>query len=200
LLWSISETAAPDHHRVGAFDLDLVAVEDFHGAQWGAGGEGRRAEQQLARRARVQRVDVLRGVDRGGDRVCGDSLGQRQLHENSVDRVVAIQLFDDQENILLGGRCGQVAFDRLHTHLAAGALLALDVGSARGIVADQNHREARRPLSCCGVMTHLFGELLANVLCERESVYDDSLLSLIFHWCAVSAKKKEGASITSSGV
>ena len=43
-----NDIAASDDHCVGALHLDLIAVEDLDDAEWGAGGEGGCAKQELS--------------------------------------------------------------------------------------------------------------------------------------------------------
>ena len=55
----------------------------------------------------MQAVDVLDRVDRCDHARLVDPARHRQLDENPVDLVVGVQLRDDREHLLLGGRLGQ---------------------------------------------------------------------------------------------
>ena len=71
-----------------------------------------------------------------------DLFRRRRLHENAVDRRVAIQLLDSREEIVLGRLGGQFEFYRMQPEFAAHLVLRSDIGARSGIVADQNDRES----------------------------------------------------------
>ena len=111
--------------------------QDGHHAERRTRNQSGIAEQQAAEIQRVERVDVLGWIDGLRDGLGRDRLRKRKLDEDSVHRVVAIEPVEPLEQHLFAGRFGQQDFGGGRANARAGSLLALDVGTARGIVTDQ---------------------------------------------------------------
>jgi hypothetical protein len=89
----------------------------------------------------MKTVHVLGGIDGFQDALGIDLRGKRKLDENPVNVVVAIQVFDDGEQIE-GGHGGRRGEERAgKAELFAGGDLALDVELRGGILADKDRRE-----------------------------------------------------------
>ena len=89
----------------------------------------------------VEAVDVLVGIDRGQDRGLVDLLRQRQLHQDAVDAVVAVELLDQVEQLGLAGRGRQAVVERGH----AGRLRPHATCCAHRPGSPDPRRPARRP-------------------------------------------------------
>src|SRR6266851_1975294 len=137
------DVAAAKDHGVGAFDLDFVAAQNLHAAGGSAGDQAGAPADQAAEVDGMKTVHVLGGIDGFQDALGIDLRGKRKLDENAVNVVVAIQVFDDGEQIE-GGHGGWRREERAgEAELFAGGNLALDVELRGGILADENGREAR---------------------------------------------------------
>jgi len=93
----------------------------------------------------------------------------RQLHENTVNARIGIELADQAEQMLLRCLRRQLVGEGDNPHLFAGQLLVFNIDMRCRIVADQNHRQSGRAPVFCGhgchvvvhVGTHAFGERFA---------------------------------------
>ena len=107
-----------------------------------AGEEPRPALDDPPHVLRVQGVDVLQRAEGLQHPQLVDSLGQGQLHEDAVDRRVAIEPVDQPEQFFgRGGGGGGVQLAG-HAHLPAGLLLAADIGLAGRVLAHQDGGQA----------------------------------------------------------
>ena len=114
----------------------------------------------------METVDVLLGIDGAQHLRLVHVLRQRKLHEDAVDRVVGVQLGDEVEDLALGRIRRETVVARLDPGLVRRLVLRADVDVRRGIVADENRREAHG----LAIRPHVLGNLCANLLCERLSV------------------------------
>ena len=80
-----------------------VCGEQLHHPLRRARDEARATLGQEAGAGRGQAVDVLGRIDRRDHLVLVDLVGQRQLDEDPVDRVVRVQLGDQLEQLVLAG-------------------------------------------------------------------------------------------------
>ena len=167
------DIAAADHDRMGTGERNAVAVEHGEYAEGGTRDQPRVAKQQAAKIQRMQRVHVLRRFDRLGHGLWRDLLRERKLNQDSVDAVVAVEPIDQVEELLLARRFRQQVFGGRGTDPRAGALLALDVGAARGIVSDENDRELRGAPSRGDDGRDFLRHLVAQGLGQREPIDDD---------------------------
>ena len=136
------DPAADDGH-VGARDGHVVAAQQFHDAARGARQRAVLAEDQLAQADRVQPVRVLGRVHPVEHGVGVEAARQRQLDDVPGAGGVLVQLVDDRFHLGLGRVSGQVAADGRDPDLRAVPVLAVHVGVAAGVVADQDRAEAR---------------------------------------------------------
>ena len=91
----------------------------------------------------VKAVNVFRGQYRLGYLLLVQVPGQRQLHENAVDRIVFVERRDEIEHVLLCYVGRQRVLQRMEAAGFRGALLVAHVNLARRVFADDDHREAR---------------------------------------------------------
>ena len=110
----------------------------------GCTAAGRLAEYQLAEIDRLQPVGVLGRVDQVQHRLRVQAGRQRQLDDVAGAGRIRVQLGDGILDLLLGGIRGQVPADADDPDLGAVPVLAVDVGAAAGIIADQDGAEAGR--------------------------------------------------------
>ena len=96
------DVAPSQHHHVAARDGDLLAVEKFLDSVRCAGQESGSSLDNPADILRVERVHVFHRINRHQDRRFVDLLWERELHQNSVDRRIAVQLFHEGQQFGLG--------------------------------------------------------------------------------------------------
>src|SRR5216683_3216697 len=134
------DVAAAEDHGIGAFDLDFVALQNFHAAGGSAGDQAGASADEAAEIDGMETVHVFGGINGFQNALGIDLRGKRKLDEDAVDVVVAIQVFDDGEQIE-GGHGGWRREERAgEAELFAGGNLALDVELRGGILADENGR------------------------------------------------------------
>ena len=92
----------------------------------------------------MEAVDILVGVDRRDDPLLVDMVGQRQLDEDAVDRIVGVELVDQIDQLLLADRRIAAIFEALHPRLDRRLVLRSDIDLARRVLADEDDRKARR--------------------------------------------------------
>src|SRR5207245_1716874 len=124
------------------FDLDFVAAQDFHAAGGCAGDETGTSAHEAAEIDGMEAVHVFCRID-GFENALGIDLGRkRELDENAIDVIGAIQIFDDGEQVESsrgGGRSNKCTGE---AELFAGCDFTFHVELRSGIVANENGREA----------------------------------------------------------
>src|SRR2546430_7039925 len=96
----------------------------------------------------VKTVDILRWIDRGHHPPSIDIARQRQLDEDAVDLVVAVELGHQFEDAGFAAISRQAVFERGDPGLGAGARLAANIKLARRVVADQDRgKTGREPMA-----------------------------------------------------
>ena len=132
---------AADDGDVGARDGDPVAAQQFHDAARGARRRAGLAQDELAEVGRVQAVRVLGRVHPVEHRVGVEPGGQRQLDDVPGAGRVGVQLVDHRLHLRLGRVLGQVPADGRDPDLGAVPVLAVHVGAAARVVADQDRAQ-----------------------------------------------------------
>ena len=158
-----------DDHCLGPGEFGPGPVEQLDHPGRGAGHHSGGATCEQAGADRTEAVDVLGRVDRGDHPVGIDVIGNRQLNQDSVDRVVGAEVRDQIEQLRLGGLAGKSVMDRLHAGLFAGTVLVGDVDLGGRIVTDDDGGEGRNPTGRSGEPghppadfgPHIRGDLLA---------------------------------------
>ena len=89
----------------------------------------------------MEAVDILGGIDRQQHMRGIDVPGQRQLHQDAVDRGIGIQCRDQRQQLGLGGLGRQPVIEARHAEFGGELALAADIDLTRGIRADQNRCE-----------------------------------------------------------
>jgi hypothetical protein len=133
----------------------------------------------------MQGVGILGRLDRLGDLLGRDLPRQWKLDEDAVDGIVGVETLDQGEQVGLRGRLRKQVLGRVGPDPRAGALLAFDVGAARGVVTDQHHREARRAVAGGHQLGDLLGHLVAKLVREAQAIDDDGLDLLRRHQAAL---------------
>ncbi len=137
------DVAAAEDDGVGAFDLDVVAAQNFHAARGSAGNQAGASADEPAEVDGVEAVHVFGGIDGFQDALGIDLRGKRELNQNTVDVVVAIQIFDDSKHFESpngGGRGDESAGE---ADLLAGRDFAFHVELRGGIFTHKYSRKAR---------------------------------------------------------
>jgi hypothetical protein len=166
------EIRAPDHDGLGTFELRADLVEQDHHALRGARPQALAAERQEPGGDRGQAVDVFVGVDQAGDLHAVHVVGHRQLAEDAADLVVGVQPLDQRDHLVLGRVGAQPVVEALDADLGRRLLLAVDVERARGVVADQDRRQAGRAPVLGDELLDLLGDLCAHARRHRLAVDD----------------------------
>ena len=118
----------------------------------------------------MQAVDVLLRVDRPDDSRLVHVLGQRQLDEDPVHGVVRIQLREQLQDLALRRRLRQPVVARRDARLLRRLVLPADVDVRRGVLADEDGREADRTAERLDVLRDLSAHLLRDRLpVDRDS-------------------------------
>jgi hypothetical protein len=133
-------TAAEDD-SVGALDGNFGAAKNFHASRGSASDEAGAPTDEAAEIDGMETVDVLGGVDGFKNAFGVDLLGKRELDEDAVDIVVAIEIFDDAEHFESGDGGWRSEKSAGHAELFAGGDFAFYVEVRGGIVADEDGGE-----------------------------------------------------------
>src|SRR6266851_5722224 len=134
------DVAAAEDNGVGAFDLDFVALQNFHAAGGSAGDQAGAPADEAAEIDGMETVHVFGGINGFQNALGIDLRGKRKLDEDAVDVVVAIQVFDDGEQIE-SGHGGWRREERAgEAELFAGGNFALDVELRGGIFSYEDRR------------------------------------------------------------
>jgi hypothetical protein len=118
-----------------------------------AGRERRQTDRDAADIEGMKPVDVLVRIDRRDHHVRTDLRRQRKLNQNAVYLAIAVEPFEQRQQLGLARRCRQPMVGRPHAGFGGHLLLGADIDLARGIVADQHHREAGNDAMAVGEAT-----------------------------------------------
>src|SRR5260370_6269427 len=119
--------AAAEYDGVGACDLNFVAAENFHAAGGSAGDQAGTPADEAAEIDGMEAVHVFGGINGFEDALGVHLRRKRKLNQDAVDVVVAIQIFDNGEQIK-GGHGGRWRDESAgETDLLAGGEFAFDV-------------------------------------------------------------------------
>ena len=91
----------------------------------------------------MEAVDILPLVDRGDHLVLVDMLGQGQLHQDSVDAFVGIQVGDDAEQLGLADRLRLADRRIADADFGRGLGLARHIGDAARVFAHEDYDQMR---------------------------------------------------------
>ncbi len=152
------DVAAAEDDSVGAFDLDFIAAQNFHAAGGSASYEAGASADEAAEIDGMETVNVLGGIDGFQDALGVHLWREGKLDENAVDVVVAIEVFDDGEEIESANRCRWREERAGEAELFAGCDFTFHVDLRSGIFADQNSRQPRAN-SRSGEQTNLILQL-----------------------------------------
>ena len=94
-----------------------------------------------------------------------DLIRERKLDEEAVDRVIAVQLDDGREHVVLRGVGRKLEVACLHSRLLRGLLLQVDIDVRRRIVANEDGGEAD-----VAELRNRRRNLLAHLRAERLAV------------------------------
>ena len=120
----------------------------------------------------MQAVDVLGRIDALGDLIGIDGFGQRQLHQDAVDRGIGIQAIDQRQQLALRRRRRQVVGKGDHADRVGHPALVAYVDLRCGILANENDGEPRWPLARSDARGNLRAHLGRQPLCAGPAVDD----------------------------
>ena len=141
-----NDVRATEDDGVFAGDGEVAAMHHFHHARGGAGLKAGLARDEAADVDGVEAVDVFGGGDGFEEALGIDVFGERELDEDAVDLVAAVEGVDHGEEFVGGDGLGGGDHLRVDSELAAGLDFAADVDLAGSDVADEDDGEARTKL------------------------------------------------------
>ena len=101
-------------------------------------------ERELRHIRRMKAIHVLGRIERPHDGGFVDVRRRRRLHEDAVNRGIAIQLRDARKQFLLRRRRRQFQLHRMQAELAAHLVFRPHISARGGIIADENDRQPWR--------------------------------------------------------
>jgi hypothetical protein len=132
------DVAAAKDHGVGAFDLNLVAAQNFHAARGRARDESRASADQTTEVYRMKAVNILCGID-GFENALSVDLGREgKLDKNSIHSAVIVQVLDETEHLFGSDRRGRRVHPTGKAELLARGDFGFDVELRGGIFADKD--------------------------------------------------------------
>jgi len=126
-----------------AAQLTAGIAQQAHAATGRARGEHIAALGQAADVFTVKAIHVLERADGLQHAVCVDMRRQWQLHEDAVDRAVAVEPAYKGQQVRLGGVGGQAMFQRVDAHFLGTQHLVAHIHLAGGICPHQHNGQAR---------------------------------------------------------
>ena len=138
-----------------------------------AGTQPRTLLREQARVGGMKSIHVLGRIHRIHDSIGVHALRQRQLHENAVDALIAIELLDEREQIRFAGGRGQIVREGQDARLLARLALVAHVDGGRRILAHLHHRKAGRAPVSFLKLTGALCSLDALARSERLAVQQD---------------------------
>ncbi len=137
------DVAAPDHHRVFAFEVVADALQHLHAAIGRAGPEAGQAGHERTGAGDVKTVHILGGRDRLDHLLRIDVRGQGKLHQDAVDGGVGIERLHACQQFGLGHGRGPALQHRMHAGVFAGLDLVAHIDLRGRVLAHQDHGQAR---------------------------------------------------------
>ena len=147
---------APQHHTPLASGVNVVLLQQLHDAAGGTGLKYRLTDGKLSHVIGVETVHILARINGQQHLFLTEAPGQRQLHQNTVDVLPAVQLTDEVQQFLLGAGLWQGVLLAVITALLAVLALAVDVYPGGRIVPHDNDRKARSAPQLCRLLPGLF--------------------------------------------
>ena len=114
-------------------------------------------------------------------------LGNGELHQHAVDRVIVVEAGDGVEQFLLGGLLGHADCRGLETALFGVLALAADISLRCGVLAYEDYRQMWSAAVLGNVAGHFGGDFLFGGLCQGLAVYIHSADS----FTPISERKKK---------
>src|SRR6267378_7112911 len=141
--------AAAKDDGVGAFDFNVIAAQDFHAPRRCASHETGAPADEAAEVHGVKSVNVFGGIDRFQDALDIHLRGKRELNQDAVNVVVAVQIFDNGKYIEGAHRGWRRDEGTRESDFLAGGDFALDVELRSRIVPHEDGCEARANAGGC---------------------------------------------------
>src|SRR5882724_2694718 len=165
------DIAAAEDHRVGAFDLDFITAQNFHTAGGSAGDQAGTSADEATEIDGVEAVHVLGGIDGFEDALGIDLRGKRELNQDAVNVVVAIQVFDYGEHFESSSSGRRSEESAGEANLLASGDFAFDVELRGGIFSDEDGGQAGAH-ACRGQDTDFIFQLGENLVADDFAVKD----------------------------
>ena len=102
-LGTANDIGGADDHRLLALGINAVLFQQRHHAARSARPQQGHLDRQPAHIVGMEAVNILFRIDALDHRLRINLLGQRQLHQNTVDIRVGVQAINDIQQFLLAG-------------------------------------------------------------------------------------------------
>ena len=173
------DVAAADDDRALARHLDVLPLQELHHARGSTRLRTGPLLDELPDALRVEAVDVLRRVDAVEELRRVEVVGQRELEQDSIDVVALVELVELRSEPFLRRLGGEDHGLGEQPRLRAGLDLAVHVEPRRGVVTDENRREAGRHAlgdERLRVLLDLVADLLRDALAVQSCCRHQFLL------------------------
>ena len=139
------DLAAPDDGGFLPFQADIVELQNLEHTGGRAGLERTLLERQFSKVFRVKDIGVFLGGYPAQHFFFVQTFGKRQLNQHPVHLVIAVQRFDEGDDIILARVLGQMVIESLDTESLGGTSLDADIHLRGRVLAHENDGEPRRP-------------------------------------------------------
>ena len=141
------QDAAANHNGPLPGGINAIATQQRHHTSWRAAARTGLPPQQATQVERVQAIGIFGWIELQQQGPIIQAIGHRQLHEDSINGRVVVQLPQLGLNLSLGGGGSQVGAMAGQTHAGASFFLIGHVHTTGRILANPQHRQTRRPAS-----------------------------------------------------
>jgi hypothetical protein len=120
----------------------------------------------------METVDVFGGIDSFEDLLGVDLFGERELDEDAVDAIIAIEFVDELKQILRGAVGGRRVHPTGEAEVVAGFDFTLHVQLGRGIFSDEDCGESWADVLFQVEFHHLGTNFGEDLVADFEAVED----------------------------
>ena len=164
------DVGAPHDHRFFTGKIAQSVLQHHETAERRTRYHSVAAGRQTTRVDHMEPVGILGRIDRIDHRLLVDLIREGQLHQNAVNRVVAVEPLDQRQKLFLRGRVGQHMLEALHPGLERRLVLIADIDLARRIGADQHDRQTWRQIMLDFQLRYCFSDPRAQIRRKRFAV------------------------------
>jgi hypothetical protein len=161
--------------------LDVVAAKNFHAARGSAGNEAGTAADEAAEIDGMKAVDVLGRIDGFEDALGVHLWRKRELDEDAVNVIIAVEILDDGEEIKSAGGGRRREEGAGKADFRAGGDFAFDIELRCGVFSYKDSGEAGTNTGCSenADFVFQFGENLVADFCAIEDARGHERLAFV---------------------